>query len=475
MPDSTLTLRFEKGTLVLRDVPESDAPHLPAIRWDARVRGHRAPARFYRDIVLTIRKRGLAYRDEARAFQPLEVGYREELQARPYQAEALAAWQENGRQGVVILPTGAGKTILAVMAMAGTARPTLIHVPTIDLMHQWHGVLSKFLDVPVGRFGGGFSELAPFTVTTYDSALIHLDRIGNQFGLVVFDECHRLPGDQYKFLAIGNLAPFRLGLTATPERTDGRERDLYELCGKQVYRAFIHDLTGFTLAPYEVETIEVEMDPEEREAYEEAYAVYVGFLRDAKIDLGGPRGWQNFIWKAGRSPEGRAAFRAYLTQKRLSQAAREKDRAVWLLLQRHREDRVIIFTQDNEMAYRLGRLFLLPVLTHQTRPKERVAYLDAFRDGSYRVMVTSKVLNEGVDVPEANVAIIVSGSGSVREHVQRLGRILRARPGKTAVLYELIAKDTREYFVNQRRKRHHAYQGPDSVPDLQGQDTAPVD
>ena len=110
------------------------------------------------------------------------------------------------------------------------------------------------------------------------------------------------------------------------------------------------------------------------------------------------------------------------------------------------------------MAYRLGRRFLLPVLTHQTKVKERKAFLDAFRAGDYRILVTSKVLNEGVDVPEANVAIVVSGSGRLREHVQRLGRVLRARPGKRATLYELIARDTGENYINERRRQHRAYE-----------------
>jgi superfamily II DNA or RNA helicase len=110
------------------------------------------------------------------------------------------------------------------------------------------------------------------------------------------------------------------------------------------------------------------------------------------------------------------------------------------------------------MAYRIGKLFFLPVLTHLTKLKERENFLQAFRQGDYSILVTSKVLNEGVDVPDANVAIVVSGSGSVREHVQRLGRILRGRPGKQAYLYELVSKSTSEHFVNERRRRHLAYQ-----------------
>ena len=120
---------------------------------------------------------------------------------------------------------------------------------------------------------------------------------------------------------------------------------------------------------------------------------------------------------------------------------------------------MLVFTQDNEMAYRIGRRFFLPVLTHKTKLHERESFLEYFRTGKYKILVTSKVLNEGVDVPDANIGVIVSGSGSIREHVQRLGRILRARPGKKATLYELISSDTGEYFTNQRRRKHRAYEG----------------
>ena len=118
---------------------------------------------------------------------------------------------------------------------------------------------------------------------------------------------------------------------------------------------------------------------------------------------------------------------------------------------------MIIFTDNNQLAYRIGEVFTLAVLTHKTKPKERKLLLDSFRSRELRILVTSKVLNEGVDVPEASVAVVVSGSGAVREHVQRLGRVLRQSPGKRATLYELIAADTSEKYVHQRRRKHDAY------------------
>ena len=163
-----------------------------------------------------------------------------------------------------------------------------------------------------------------------------------------------------------------------------------------------------------------------------------------------------------------------MLQKKLSQASGAKVDRLWELIQQHKGDRMLVFTQDNEMAYRIGNNFLLPVLTHHTKLPEREAFLKSFRSGEYPILVTSKVLNEGVDVPDANVGMIVSGSGSIREHVQRLGRILRARPGKQAILYELVSKDTGEYFTNQRRRKHRAYEGPVVLPDESGQNSAQI-
>ena len=453
-----IDLRFDKGTIILLGLSEALANQLDGVQWDTRTGSHRAPAWCYREIVLYLRREDLEYKDHAKAFQPCELTTGGAIRPRSFQAEAVSAWEKQGKRGVVVLPTGAGKTILAVLLMELTKRPTLVHVPTIDLMHQWVEVLEKSFNETIGLLGGGYHEMERLTVATYDSALLHAINRGNEFGLVIFDECHHLPSDQFQFAAIANLAPFRLGLTATPERADGREQLMYQLLGEVCYRVHIDELEGQTLAPYVVRTIEIELNEEEREQYKESRAQYTDFLYSEHIDMRDPNGWRQFIYRASLTPTGREAFQAYITQKRLGQAASGKEAKIWELIQEHRGDRILIFTQDNAMAYQLGRQFVLPVLTHQTKLKERKAFLASFRFGQYSVLVTSKVLNEGVDVPEANVAIVVSGSGSIREHVQRLGRILRASHGKQAILYELIAKETGEYYVNQRRRQHRAYE-----------------
>ncbi len=173
----------------------------------------------------------------------------------------------------------------------------------------------------------------------------------------------------------------------------------------------------------------------------------------------GPNGWSQFIYVAHRSPEGREAFRAYREQRELALAAPAKLNLLGRLLERHNGDRVLIFTHDNATVYTIARRFLVPVITHQTKTKERRDILLKFNSGAYPIVATSRVLNEGVNVPEANVAVVLSGSGSVREHVQRLGRVLRKSGDKEAVLYEVITRGTVEEFTSNRRRQHSAYGG----------------
>ncbi|HZY90106.1 MAG TPA: DEAD/DEAH box helicase, partial [Gemmataceae bacterium] len=405
-----------------------------------------------------LRRERIPYEDRARAWQPVEWRLRTSRDPFPHQREALEAWWSAGGRGVVVLPTGTGKTHVAVLAIQKTGRPTLVVTPTLDLLNQWYGELLVAFDVPVGLVGGGTYDFQPLTVTTYDSAHIHLERWGHRFGLLVFDECHHLPGATYMNAAVGSLAPFRLGLTATPERTDGQEVLMDGLVGPTVYRREIKELAGDYLAEYRAERLYVELSPEEEARYREAREVYKRFCYDHAISMGGAHGWQRFIQETCRSKEGRAAFQAYREQRRLSLAAPAKLQVLQKLLERHRRDRALIFTYDNATVYQIARRFLVPAVTHQTKAKERRAILDGFQSGDYPVVVTSRVLNEGVDVREANVGIVLSGSGTVREHVQRLGRLLRKHGDKQAVLYEVVTRGTGEEFTSDRRRQHHAYQ-----------------
>jgi superfamily II DNA or RNA helicase len=457
MEPSTIHLAFDRGTLVLSGAPPERLAELPGCRYDPRSGIHRAEARCYRAVVEHLRGHGLPYKDEARAYGPTPWPLRTSRDPFPHQTEALEAWWANGGRGIVVLPTGTGKTHVAVLAIHRAARPALVVTPTIDLLNQWYDQLVTAFAVPVGAVGGGEFDFQPLTVTTYDSAYIHLERWGNRFGLLVFDECHHLPGPSYAQAAAGSLAPFRLGLTATPERADGQEALLPALIGPVVYRREIKQLAGEFLADYRTERIYVELSPEEEQRYRTAREVYRGFVAERGLSMGGAHGWQRFIQETCRSPEGRAAFQAYREQKQIALAAPAKLQCLDRLIERHRHDRVLIFTYDNATVYAIARRFLVPAITHQTKTKERRQILERFHSGEYPILVTSQVLNEGVDVPAANVGVILSGTGSVREHVQRLGRLLRKHGDKQALLYEVVTRGTAEEFTSERRRQHHAY------------------
>lgn len=451
-------LIYDEGSIIL-ETPTSLLPaEVPEyLQWDNRVDRFRARGCDYRALRTWVHRKGVPYQDLVAEYKTLELRQHLKREPRFYQQEAIDAWKQAGKRGLILLPTGTGKSYVAQMAMQETQRSALVVAPTIDLMNQWYQVLTSAFQIPVGLLGGGYHEIEDVTVSTYDSAHRHMDRLGQRFGLMIFDEVHHLPGPTYMYAAECCIAPFRLGLTATLERPDGRHEVLYEVLGPVVYQRSIRELKGDYLAEYEIERIEVELDPEEFAAYTEARETYRRFVREKGIRFGGPQGWGQFIAVSSRSKEGRQAMKAFQTARRLALSAPSKLRDLEGLLRLHKDDRVIIFTNDNASVYRISRSFLLPAITHQTDAKERKELLNRFNDGTYRCLVTSRVLNEGVDIPEANVGIVLSGTGSVREHVQRLGRILRKAPDKRARLYEIVTANTVEQFVSERRREHDAY------------------
>lgn len=452
-----LELSFHGGTVrVAGAEPGGDDGLPPYCRWDAREGVHRLPAVDYARLVLELKRRGLPFQDTARSYATLALQACVKHSPFPFQSESLEAWRKASFRGVIVLPTGAGKTYVATLAILDRQRSTLVVVPTLDLLAQWYDILTAaFAGAAIGLVGGGYYDVQDITVTTYDSANIHMERFGGRFGLVIFDECHHLPSPSYALAARMCLAPFRLGLTATPERND--DKTCEETIGPIVYRKDIQELSGEYLADYETVRLDVPLSAEERAEYEHERGIYLDFIRANGIQMSSKDGWGRFIMLSSQSDTGRRAHLAHRRQRALALAAPGKLVQLERLLHTHRLDRAIVFTEDNATVYRISTRLLLYAITHQTKVKERADILDLFNRGEITAVVTSKVLNEGVNVPEANVAIVLSGNASVREHVQRLGRILRKRGGKKAILYELIAAGTSEERLSERRRDHGAY------------------
>jgi superfamily II DNA or RNA helicase len=447
------TLTYDRGTLILHPPPRGK-DWLDHVIWDDRIEKFRAAALQYRNLITVLHQCKASVEDKAKAYQGLTLNANLAIKPYPHQQEALDAWQRQGKRGVVVLPTAAGKTYLAQLAMQVVQQSTLILVPTLDLMHQWYAnLLAAFPDAEIGLLGGGSKDRTPILVSTYDSAAIQAETLGNLYGFIVFDECHHLPGEFYRTIAEYSIAPYRLGLTATPERSDGKHADLAELIGAEVYRKTPEELAGLALAEHKIIQKRVKLSPAERDRYDELIQTRNTFLQDKNITLGSLKGWQMFVRESARSQAGRRAMLAHREARAIAFGTEGKLQVLADLLAEHFPERILIFTDDNATVYRISLDFLIPAITHQTPVKERHEILQKFREGTYPTIITSRVLNEGVDVPEARIAIVLSGTGSTREYVQRLGRILRKGTSETklALLYEVIAEETAEENVSRRR------------------------
>jgi superfamily II DNA or RNA helicase len=217
--------------------------------------------------------------------------------------------------------------------------------------------------------------------------------------------------------------------------------------------------------------MKVKLSQQERERYNQLIQTRNDFLRQSKISLGSIQGWQMFVKMSGRSPAGRRAMLAHREAKNIALGTDGKLRILADLLAQHFPERILIFTADNTTVYRISQQLLIPAITHQTPVKERHEILTKFREGEYNTLVASHVLNEGVDVPAASVAIILSGTGSTREYIQRLGRVLRKGnvANKQAILYEVVAEDTSEEGTSARRRGvDHQSQSSEKQPENKG-------
>jgi len=377
------------------------------------------------------------------------------MQPRPYQAEALSRWLAQGGAGVVVLPTGAGKTFVAALAIHEMKLWTLVVVPTIDLLQQWQAALTSALSIgtdDIGIFGGGEKDVKPITIITYDSAALYPREL-RHFGLLIFDECHHLPAPTYRLIAESAFTPLRLGLSATPERSDMAHADLDELIGPEVYRRSPAELTaGRYLAQYQEVRIDVALSSEDEVRYAEQRRIYRSFLQRRHITIRSPEDFQQkLIFLSARDAEARAAMLAWREARNIAMNSPAKYVEIERLLHRHATDQVILFSEYNVLVDEVSRRFCLPSITYKTPAEERRIILERFRTGQYSKLVTGRVLNEGVDVPDCRVAIIVSGNSTKREYIQRLGRILRPKTGQ-ALLYELVTSGTTEEEIAKRRR-----------------------
>ncbi len=446
---------FDKGTLLLRG-----SVGTPYGKWDPRIGCYRVKALHYHDVLSYLKESKLQFQDNALNLPPAQT-FSGAVELRPYQKEALIKWRRAGKRGILVLPTAAGKTYIALKAISLLKTQTLIVVPTLDLIDQWRRRVLECLNIEAGAVGGGENTVQMVTVATYDSAYLQAEVLGNKFMFIVFDEVHHLASPSFMQIAEMYIAPYRMGLTATYERSDERHTLLPRLVGDLVYTAQMEELAGEHLSPYSHEKIYAELTSDEERAYESEMKVFRGYLKEKGIVLRSAADFQKFIMLTGRD---RRAREALLARNRALKIALNSDTKLSLLakqLEAYGDKKILIFTLHNDLVYRISRRFLIPALTYQTSKDERREILDNFRSSKYRVIVTSQVLDEGVDVPDASVGFILSGTGSKREYIQRLGRLLRRVEGKRAKLVEIVSKETVEVRISHRRRMKEGSRGVD--------------
>jgi superfamily II DNA or RNA helicase len=443
-----MRIRFDRGTLVIDQAPSGiDPEQLLGATWDDDLAAWRLPAERLSDVRGRLAAKAVRVSDD---IAPPDITGQWTLpEPRWYQRDALGAWRDSGDRGVIVLPTGAGKTVVALAAIAELRVATLVLVPTRILLDQWARALEAACPDPIGRLGDGDHRVALITVATYASAVTWAPRIGDRFGLVIVDEAHHVgawcPAEIFEML----VAPARLGLTATPP--DGPAAwSLAGRIGPTVYTLGVEALRGTALADYTHETIAVELDAVERNAYKRLRGAFGTFY--ARAQRGQRLPWRQFVRDAQRSLAGRDALAAWRASRALLSYPAAKRATLRDLLQRHSGERILIFTADNATAYALARELLVVPITCDIGRTERMEMLARFRAGDVSVLVSAQVLDEGFDVPDAEVAIIVGGTSSQRRHAQRIGRVLRPQPGKRAHVYELVVDDSAELRQVQRRR-----------------------
>lgn len=450
-PVVQLRFSFDRGTVRIDTDQPDRCLALPLVRWDPRTCCLRAPANAYRSLRAAARSTEPPVALEDAIFpdlvRPVEVT---QSPLRPYQEDALAAWTGAGRSGVIAMPTGSGKTRTAIAAIARVALPALVICPTRVLLAQWLEELGRASAQPIGVLGDGATRVEPVTVATFESAYRRLDDYGDRFALLVVDEVHHFATGARREALETVVAPFRLGLTATLPPLNQREI-LNSLVGPPVYEIALEELLGRHLAELEIRKMSVPLDPKERASYDAAHASFSSVFR-AVGRATAARSFAAIATELAKSSIGRKAIADRQRAHAIASLPRAKRALVTALLVRHHDDRVLVFAATARDARRIAEDNLVPLISADISRSERREIVERFRDGTYRTIVSARVLNEGFDVPEASVAIVAGGALGHREHVQRIGRVLRAAPGKRAIVYELVTRGTLEEARSAKRR-----------------------
>lgn len=401
---------------------------------------------YYNFLKTRFEENGLKVKELELKVKEVNINFRGEL--REYQKEALDVWLEKG-SGVIALPTGAGKTVIGIGAIAYVKRSALVVTFTKEQMMQWRDSILRFTDVEksmVGLYYSGEKNIKPITITTYHTAYRHMGELADKFDVLVIDEAHHLPADKFKVIALSSFASRRMALSATPVREDGKHEELFKLMGGLIYFKTPQELIqkGF-LAPYEIIQVKVELTPQEKLEYNKLLNKFRSLAKGRKVS-------QLLELVKKGDEDAIEAIKVYNELKKLINLAKKKVEKVKEIVEKEKGNKILIFTQYVEQAEEIANSLKAFLITGKMSKSERERVLSVFKGIKSGVLVLTTVGDEGLDIPDANVGIIVTGTGSRRQFIQRLGRLLRPSNGKKARLYELVTKGTAEEYQAVKRK-----------------------
>jgi superfamily II DNA or RNA helicase len=451
LPTYDIEFSINEGKLIITphvyvmDIIKKSEGNIP-IKYNRQEKVFETYPYYYYDLKELFIENGLTVKELNLEFKKFDFSLSVTL--RDYQIEAIQKWEDNNYRGVIALPTGAGKTIIGIKAIEETKVPTLIVTFTREQMLQWKETIMKFSSIrpEVGLYYSNEKEIRQITLSTYQTAFRHVSELSDKFDLLIIDEAHHLPADKFREVALGILATKRLGLSATPFREDGRHEELFKLMGGIVYYKPVDELIkkGY-LAPYDIVQVKVFLTTEERKKYLTLLNKFRVLSKNKKLK-------ELIVLAKNGNNNAIEALKVYNEIKKVVNFAQNKMLKIEEILNKEKGKKILIFTQYVDQAEEIARRFNTLLISGKMSKNERKKILDTFKFMKSGILTLTTVGDEGLDIPDASVGIIVTGTSSRRQFIQRLGRILRPVNGKRAILYEIIVAGTQEEYQSKKRK-----------------------
>ncbi|AEE94291.1 nucleotide excision repair helicase, Xpb1 [Acidianus hospitalis W1] len=451
LPTYDIEFSINEGKLIITphvyvmDIIKKSEGNIP-IKYNRQEKVFETYPYYYYDLKELFIENGLTVKELNLEFKKFDFSLSVTL--RDYQIEAIQKWKDNNYRGVIALPTGAGKTIIGIKAIEETKVPTLIVTFTREQMLQWKETIMKFSSIrpEVGLYYSNEKEIRQITLSTYQTAFRHVSELSDKFDLLIIDEAHHLPADKFREVALGILATKRLGLSATPFREDGRHEELFKLMGGIVYYKPVDELIkkGY-LAPYDIVQVKVFLTTEERKKYLTLLNKFRVLSKNKKLK-------ELIVLAKNGDNNAIEALKVYNEIKKVVNFAQNKMLKIEEILNKEKGKKILIFTQYVDQAEEIARRFNTLLISGKMSKNERKKILDTFKFMKSGILTLTTVGDEGLDIPDASVGIIVTGTSSRRQFIQRLGRILRPVNGKRAILYEIIVSGTQEEYQSKKRK-----------------------